>query len=126
MNKLILSGLGINIKLYRSKPAFFLMSATANADYIISLDEVVLKLCKCTISPFNFRHFNVSSVSSTLNNNNVDGSHFKLNMTLVRGKTYIDAHRALFEIAGRKSGEGNGIGRLDWANGKSLLFQCFS
>ena len=51
MNRLILNGVTINIKLYRQRPAFCLMSATPTPNYIISISEAVLQVCKVTVNP---------------------------------------------------------------------------
>lgn len=51
LDKYILNQTGMNIKFYRAKPEFYLMTDTVIPDYKIVIDEMVLNICKVQVNP---------------------------------------------------------------------------
>lgn len=49
LDKFLINGLDVFIKLYRSNPKFSLMSQEADADYKIVLEDVIFKVCKVKV-----------------------------------------------------------------------------
>ena len=51
LDKYILNLTGMNIKFYRAKPEFYLMTDSLNPGYKIVIDEMVLNICKVQVNP---------------------------------------------------------------------------
>lgn len=51
LDKYILNQTGMNIKFYRAKPEFYLMTDAVIPDYKIVIDEMVLNICKVQVNP---------------------------------------------------------------------------
>lgn len=52
IDRYILNQVGISLKLYRTRPEFYLLSSAASGkNYSIKLEEVILRVCKCKINP---------------------------------------------------------------------------
>ncbi|KAK3086425.1 hypothetical protein FSP39_018310 [Pinctada imbricata] len=51
MDRYILNQVAIQVKFYRSRPEFYLLSSKTSAKYNAKLEEVILRVCKCKINP---------------------------------------------------------------------------
>lgn len=51
LDRYVLNQTAMNIKFYRAKPEFYLMSDTLSPDYKIVIDEMVLNMCKIQVNP---------------------------------------------------------------------------
>lgn len=51
MDRYLLNQVNVNVKLYRSKPEFCLMSGSANPDYKVVLEEIRLRVSKVKVNP---------------------------------------------------------------------------
>ena len=51
MDRYLLNQTAVTLKFYRSKPEFYLMTNELGPDYIIDIEDMVLKICKVQVSP---------------------------------------------------------------------------
>lgn len=51
MDRYLINQVNVNVKLYRSKPAFCLMSGDTSPDYRIAFDDIRLRVCKVKVNP---------------------------------------------------------------------------
>ena len=51
LERYLLNQISLDLKFYRSKPNFYLMSKAINPEYRIPIDEMVLHICKVHVNP---------------------------------------------------------------------------
>lgn len=51
LDRFLLNGVDVNIKLYRQNPSFCLMSGEENPNYKIVFDDVIFRVCRIQVSP---------------------------------------------------------------------------
>jgi len=51
LDKYLLNQTAMNLKFYRAKPEFYLMTDSLNPDYKIVIDEMILNMCKIQVNP---------------------------------------------------------------------------
>ncbi|KAK3106937.1 hypothetical protein FSP39_003351 [Pinctada imbricata] len=51
LDRYILNQVGIQLKLYRTRPEFCLLTSTKTELYNVKLEDVILRVCKCKINP---------------------------------------------------------------------------
>lgn len=51
LDRFVLNGVDVNIKLYRQNPSFCLMSAEEDPNYKIVFDDVIFRVCRIQVSP---------------------------------------------------------------------------
>ncbi|XP_078318974.1 uncharacterized protein LOC144620864 [Crassostrea virginica] len=51
LDRFVLNGVDVNIKLYRQNPSFCLMSGEENPNYKIVFDDVIFRVCRIQVSP---------------------------------------------------------------------------
>ncbi|XP_061170868.1 uncharacterized protein F54H12.2-like [Saccostrea echinata] len=50
-DRYLLNQTSVTVKFFQSKPEFYLMTQKENADYVIEIEDMVLKICKIQLSP---------------------------------------------------------------------------
>ncbi|CAC5409973.1 unnamed protein product [Mytilus coruscus] len=51
LDRYILNGVAINVKLYRSRPEFCLLTNEANPNFEVVIEDIALKVCKLQVNP---------------------------------------------------------------------------
>ena len=51
MDRYLLNQTAVTLKFYRSKPEIYLMTNELGSDYVIDIEDMVLKICKVQVSP---------------------------------------------------------------------------
>ena len=51
LDRYILNQVAINVKLYRSRPEFCLMTNASNPDFQVIIEDIALKVCKVVLNP---------------------------------------------------------------------------
>lgn len=51
IDRYLLNQTSVTVKFFRSKPEFYLMTVKENADFVIEIEDMVLKICKIQLSP---------------------------------------------------------------------------
>jgi hypothetical protein len=125
LNRFMLIGLDVNIKLYRQNPSFCPMAAEADLNYKIVFDDVIFRACRVQVSPgvivghntalenstakYQFIHTDVkmASIASAQTQFIWDNIHFsqcpsKLVLGLVSTEAQTGNHSKIWTFGGRQ------------------------
>ncbi|XP_021363700.1 uncharacterized protein F54H12.2-like [Mizuhopecten yessoensis] len=150
LNRYILNGVDLDIKLYRNRTPFVLMSGVQSQDYRIELQEVMFRLCRVQVNvhvgvlvghnkalelspakyPFTSSNVKVATIPDPFNFRSYDASSvgvFVNNVSVpyrphkLDAQCYVTAFRSLFEVADKADLDSdNALDRDDWPVGYAL------
>ncbi|CAC5381014.1 unnamed protein product [Mytilus coruscus] len=122
LDRYILNGVAINVKLYRSRPEFCLLTNEANPNFEVVIEDIALKVCKLQVNPSV-----ITAHAEKLKSTNAKYPFTRTEVRLISipgGRATLPAFTSMFEVTNKwMRDSGNSLNRDDIAGGNA--FYCF-